>query len=120
MADQNQTATQTGLPLPPQIPGGREVYDMIMKEIEPDLQSTIVDTLDAKYAGESTEDKQKRMVRYQQAFEKYQAAYKEHCQKRKGDIRVYGHSLLVSVEKSSSGNEEKILQDLESAMTQPN
>lgn len=47
------------------------VYDMIMDEIEPDLLLANIPLMDAKYAGESTEQHDSRMQRYVVAYKKF-------------------------------------------------
>lgn len=44
------------------------IYDVLMQEIEPDLTSANIKTLDERYAGESAGDKQARYERYEYAF----------------------------------------------------
>ncbi len=108
----------SGTQIPFSIPGGQEVYDSIMREIEPDLTSDMVETLDAKYAGESEVDKNARMERYKKAFVTYQERYKAFQQKQKSEIRSVGRSLKKNVESKSSEMDNSDIQDIESAMSQ--
>lgn len=48
-----------------------EVYDLLMKDIEPELMSGTVDTLQEKYRGESPADAKARAKRYKAAFAEY-------------------------------------------------
>jgi hypothetical protein len=56
---------------------GEQIYDQIMAEIEPDLTSALYPTLAVKYAGETEEQKQARMARYEAAFAEYDARYEK-------------------------------------------
>lgn len=59
------------LPVPPPIPGGRELYDTLMGAIEPELTTAGLATLAAKYADETRDQKAGRAKRYNAAFEEY-------------------------------------------------
>lgn len=45
-----------------------ELYDLLMADIEPDLVTSTIPTLEEKYRGESPEDAKKRAERYAKAF----------------------------------------------------
>lgn len=114
-------ATQTsssGVPTPPVIKGGEEVYNMIMGEIEQDLLSQNLPNIDAKYAGESAEQKGKRMERYKKAFAEYQKKYAAYRDAQKGAVRSFGLSLVKSIEKSASAVDASVMDAIESAISQ--
>lgn len=72
--------SQSGTPLParPTIPTGRELYDQIMGHIEPELTTEGRKILGEKYKVETSEQKQKRAVRYKIAFERCAKACDEY------------------------------------------
>lgn len=56
-------------PKNPSSPGTSDwLYNEIMRQIEPDLLSTAVGGLAAKYAGETAEQRQHRHDKYEQAY----------------------------------------------------
>ncbi len=60
-----------GLPEPAQVPGGNEIYDMIMGGIEPDLTLANMGSIRKKYANETPSENKKRLARYETAFKEY-------------------------------------------------
>ena len=50
------------------------LYDAIMREIEPELLPGALAGLEGKYAGETREEQELRMQRYQAAFDAFDAA----------------------------------------------
>ena len=51
----------------------REVYDVLMAQIEPDLVESMIPTLVEKYKGESSAEKKVRAERYEKAFVEFDA-----------------------------------------------
>lgn len=60
------------------IPTGTELYDAIMGEIEPELTSSQLPLLAAKYENESHEERKERLQRFNFAFTLYQRCYDEY------------------------------------------
>ncbi len=115
MSDSTQTS---GMPIPPQIQGGAEVYDSIMKDIEPDLLSTNIETVDAQYAGKSPDEKKARMERYAKAFVEYQKRYEEYNANKQGEVRSFGRNVVQAVESKSADKDDKLLGEIESEISQ--
>ncbi|MBT4119813.1 MAG: hypothetical protein HOG89_03810 [Candidatus Peribacter sp.] len=107
-------SSSSGLPIPPQLQGGAEVYNMIMGKIEPDLTSDMIDTLDEKYAGETEEEKVERMKKYAAAFIEYQKQFEAYMNDKKAEVKSFGRGLNQSIETDSTNKEASILDDLES------
>ncbi len=101
----------------PHIQDGKEVYDSIMRKIEPDLCSDVIDTIDSKYPNETPEENAARMERYKKALITFQEEYEKYRVKRKGDIKSFGKNLVKSVEKKSEQEEKSTMSDLESAIS---
>jgi protoporphyrinogen oxidase len=57
------------------IPTGNDIYNAIMAQIEPELLSENLASLEQKYTGESSEERAARMERYKYAFVQYDEAY---------------------------------------------
>lgn len=101
----------------PLIQDGKEVYDRIMREIEPDLCSDVIDTIDTKYPHETEEENAARMERYKNALIRFQEEYEKYQQQRKEEIRSFGKNLVKSVEQKSVTDEKDTMSDLESAIS---
>lgn len=112
----NQTSA-TGLPVPPAIMDGNEVYDMIMAEIEPDLTTANLPTLAERYKDETDEQKEERAERYKAAFIEYKKRYAEYKEQMTQDVQSYGRNLMRSVEARSTASDESELGELESAIS---
>lgn len=100
----------------PTIPGGQELYDQIMQEIEPELTSDGIKTLKAKYKDQSKADHQKRMERYKKAFHAFIKEYQQYQAEQKSAARSYGKTLVQSIEKRAVESDSEKLGDLESAI----
>ncbi len=103
---------------PPIAKGGQMIYDSIMVEIEPDLTSDKVHRLDALHPNETEAKKKERMKRYAAAFKKYEERYKEYRQQQTEKLRRFGKGLVQSVERKHSSADAKVMDDLESQMSQ--
>lgn len=112
----NQTSA-TGIPTPPAIMDGNEVYDMLMAEIEPDLVTANLPTLQEKYKDETPEQTKVRGERYKAAFIEYKKRYAEYAAKQEQEVRDYGRHLIGSVEQKSEARDADALGDLESAIS---
>lgn len=112
MADSSSTA----FPTPPVIKSGKEVYDSIMQEIEPELTTENLDTLDEKYEGETKEESKARAERYKQAFVEYKKRYAEYKRNKDEEVRTYGRDLMSTVEADAVNRETNKMTNLESAI----
>lgn len=114
MSDQTQTS---GIPPPPVIPGGEEVYDRIMSGIEPELTTAMLPTLADKYAQETQAERDARMERYKAAFLKYEEEHKKFLMSQEGQVRSYGRNLMSAVEARAGGADSEKLENIESLIT---
>lgn len=108
-------ASTTGI-TPPKIHGGQEVYDSIMGDIEPELTTAGLATLDEKYKDETAEAAAERLERYKKAFEEYNKRYAEYKQKQDDAVKKYGRDLAADVENKASAKDATALDDIESAI----
>ena len=95
-----------------------EVYDLLMKDIEPELMSNTVETLQEKYKGESADEAKARAKRYRNAF----AEYDRRLAKYIGDLNAStvrnARAAAKSIEQADRALEEFDLAQLESDISQ--
>ena len=103
--------------MPPPVFTGEEIYDMIMQEIEPELTSYELPTLDEKYKDESPEAAAARAERYNKAFDAYYKRFYEYCSEWGGQFRSFQHAAMRSLEGADREEEHIELQAIESNFT---
>ncbi len=96
---------------------GTAIYDMLMAKIEPDLVTLVIPTLDEKYKTETPEERKARGLRYKDAFEKYDVAYREYMDGMKSGITKFQRDALHSVEQDNRADEQTDLDNLTSAIS---
>lgn len=111
MADQVFT-----LPKPPKIKSGREIYDSIMGQIEPELVSAEIPKLKEKYSNETTEQKSARGERYRKAFIKYYEMFEIYVADMREKIRRYQRNAMKTVEEISQWEDSSALDNLAASM----
>lgn len=104
------------LPKPPAIPTGREIYDSIMRQIEPELVSGVIPTLKGKYKNETEEGKKTRGERYRKAFIRYYEMFEAYISDLDLRIRRYRREAMAGIEAISHGEEERKLNDIAASM----
>ena len=100
MDTQNQTSIK-----PPVIPTGQEIFDAIMGQIEPELTSEGIKTLEEKYKNESQADAYARRARYALAYERYEKSYDETMSMLHTQVDRYRRSSFSQVEQEDRANE---------------
>ena len=98
------------------VPTGDEIYDALMSDIDMDLITVNLPLLDAKYAGESTQERTARFKRYEEAYAKYDEAYAIWIQTLNQSVEQYRHEALRSAEAKDRVNDELALKALDLAM----
>lgn len=98
----------------PTIPTGRELYDIIMVEIEPELTTANLETLEDRYKGESSDEFAKRKERYALAMERYQQAYQDYIETLQVQVERYRKATFEKVEIEDRTNEQGVLDHLSS------
>lgn len=89
------TLATKGATEPPAALSAEWVYDTLMQEIEPDLTTGSIRTLDTKYAGESPEEREIRMERYTLAFEVFEQALVEVLMVLEIDAEAFGREMTM-------------------------
>ena len=87
-----------------------------MGKIEPDLISTNVDQLEAKYGAEPEEQKKARLERYKQAFTEYDKKYKVYMDDLTAQVNEYTKCEMKNIERENKEKEQDILNDLENSI----
>ncbi len=94
-----------------------QVYDMIMGEIETDLLLKNIPLLDAKYVGETPEDHEARMERYQAAYKRFDSELQKFMDEVNGSVRSSQIKSLKEREQQDRQAEQDALQSITSAFS---
>lgn len=109
---------QAGSPIPVSFGmTGQEIYDGIMATIEPDLVTTARATLDAKYRGETPEQRKTRLDRYNTAFEEYERRYARFIEDLHAQSAAQLKRAREAFERSSRERESAQLSSIEAAIS---
>lgn len=82
----------------PTIPTTIELYDLLMREIEPELTSRSVGGLALKYRSETREQASVRAERYAKAFREYDRRLETYIGELNAAIRKFGKEAAASME----------------------
>ena len=98
----------------PALPEGEEFYDALMAQIEPELVSSQLPLLEARYAGETEEQKALRQARYDAAFEEFDRRAAEEMAGLEHDVHQYKVTSMREAEAASREQEATDMSLLES------
>lgn len=118
MADDTNTSFTGVPPVPPPVLSGQELYDTIMRDIEPDLLSSNVETLAVAYETQSPEEKAERADRYRQAFAEYERRLAQYQLQWDMQLSAYKRQAISYIEHQSQSNEAAELQNIESSINE--
>lgn len=107
---QGAKRTQQGLPT------GVQIYDAIMKGIEPELMSANLSHLDDAYPHETEQHHAERYKRYTAAFARYDEIFEEWKGQVHAESAQMRRQALERKEQQSRTQEEAELSDLESKL----
>lgn len=93
----------------------RDLYDTLMAEIEPDLLLENLATLDAKYDGETAEQKADRLKRYEAAYAKFDEEFSKFMNDVNEEVRTSRRTALQAKEAAAKQSDQPILNSLEDA-----
>lgn len=110
---QNETSESA---IAPVLPEGQEFYDNLMSQIEPELTSQMLPLLDARYAGETPEEKEIRQTRYDKAFEEFDRRSAEEMAGFEQDVHQYKVQTMREAEAASRQEESSDIAILESSI----
>ncbi|MBI3331899.1 hypothetical protein HYZ99_02980 [Candidatus Peregrinibacteria bacterium] len=100
----------------PVIPTGQELFDVIMGQIEPELTTEGVKTLDQKYQNETAEGLMERKKRYDLAFERYDQAYEGYVGTLQAQMQRYRKHSFNQAEMEDRQSEGNFLDRIHTAM----
>lgn len=103
-----------GTLLPPVIPSGAEIYNMLMKQIEPELTTDQMALLNEKYKDQPPAEVKARVARYNRAFNEYDRRFEEYVVLLKEQVNSYRKLVISRAEAEMQVEEETQLQSLES------
>ena len=103
---------------PIQIPTGEELYNMLMRKIEPDLATDQLPLPDAKYASETPDQTKARAERYEKAFAEYEKQLAAYLSSLKGKVHEFQTTARQSLEHEAKEKEEQDLGSLEQQIQQ--
>ena len=101
----------------PTIPSAEELYNSIMRGIEPDLTTENIPGLSKKYAGETPEKKDARMDRYVAAYAAYDKAVAKYLKDLNKQVNAYRKEAFKSGEVKSKAAEAGQLSSIEAAFS---
>ncbi len=103
-------------PQAPVLPEGDEFYDALMAQIEPELVSSQLPLLEARYAGESEELKIARQQRYDAAFAEFDRRSAEEMSTLEHGVQTFKSDSLKQAEAASRQQESADISNLESSI----
>ncbi len=108
--------SSAGIPMIPAKRTGREIYDSIMREIEPELLSAALPGLEEKYKGDTPAQAKERAERYIRAMEEYEKRYEQYRHDQEANTRTFKIDAIHFVEQAAAGDEQTKMQSLASAL----
>lgn len=93
-----------------------QVYDAIMREIEPDLTTDRQPQLEQLYAGETPEQATERFERYARAYEEYDRRYAAYKEARAHGMHVFLRGTMRDVEHDDRSSDDASLETLASSI----
>lgn len=111
--------SQTSTPLPPIPPNksGEAIYDSIMQEIEPELMTKVLPTLEEKYKNETPEQKTARAERYTKAFTEYEKRYQAYLLSEESKLRTFKRAAFKGVEERTGEDDRARLTQIDSLLS---
>lgn len=98
------------------LPTGEQVYDNIMKQIEPELVLANLQSLDEPYANETDTEHAARYERYGKAFAVYEERYNAWVSDLSSAVSAYKRAIGRATEKVARTREDSELESLASLM----
>lgn len=101
----------------PVIPKAEVIYNSLMKEIEPELLTSSIPTLEKKYADETEAERARRTKRYKEAYKKYDKAYAKYIKGLTKQVQAYKKDAMKTAESKNREKEQSILKKLEQSFS---
>jgi hypothetical protein len=100
----------------PQIPKAEDLYNALMQGIEPELTTDQIPLLEGKYRGETPEQRQARIERYNTAFAAYERAQADYLKDLRVKVKGFKREALKEAEGKSRSEEQGRLTQIESIL----
>lgn len=94
-----------------------QLYDMLMRDIEPDLLSYNIPKLDEYYADETTAEHDERMKRYERAYKDFDYVLGEFMSSVQDEVRTAKRSSLKEKETRAAAEDSNQLSTIEAAFS---
>ena len=91
---------------------GKEIYNTLMAQIEPDLVEDMLPLLDAKYAKETPRQKAARMARYERAFAEYDKRFTAFMNDLQEEVHEVKRAARASAEQEAAAEDAQKQEDL--------
>lgn len=90
-----------------------DLYNLLMRGIEPDLCTDTLPLLDTMYVGESKKQRKERMQSYSEAFKKFLDRYERFTAALHGEFRKIQSGLLRAAEGKDQKHDENVTANIE-------
>lgn len=107
--------SSSGIPAIPAKQSGAEIYNKIMREIEPELTTDQIPLMKEKYKNETPEQKKARGERYAKAMEEYERHYAKYLQEQEAKVRSFKIGAIHFVEDKASQSDQQKMLSIESS-----
>jgi hypothetical protein len=97
-----------------------EIYDALMREIEPDLVSETIGSIDTLYPGETEEERDARMKQYALAFVIFDETLEEYELEKKEEIHRIKNEMQQVVEQESKAEDDATMTKIEESIESSN
>jgi len=94
----------------------REIYDLLMYDIEPDLATENIKYLDSVYEGETEDEREIRLERYRYAFEIFYDRFEILMKLWKKELVKGKKEMFKIFEKEALGKEGEDISDIETSI----
>ena len=92
---------------------GEDLYNFLMRQIEPELTTDILPTLSKKHSHETEEQAKTRADRYSKAFEMYEKCLDTYRTYWTKDLQQYHKEGMTSLQQKNKDSEKEQLSALE-------
>lgn len=104
-----------GMPVIPAMQGGEEIYNRIMREIEPELTTDQIPLMEEKYKDETEEQRGVRAERYQKALDEYEKRYQAYALEEESKLHAFARGSIGFAESNVAQDDAQRLQAIESS-----
>ena len=111
----SNSLSSTGIPAIPAKRSGAEIYNSIMRGIEPELTTDQIPLMKEQYRNETPAQKKQRGERDAKAMEEYERRYAAHLQEQDASVRSFKVGAIRFVEQKASESDQQKPQSIETS-----